>query len=219
MKYLIYKITNLINKKFYISAHATENENDDYFGSGVVITKAIKRYGKQNFIKEVLCECKDRELMFNEERKIVNQELINNTDCYNLCIGGFGSRGHKMTDGGKESIRKSRLGKKLSEDIKRKMSLSHIGIVSVKKHSDESRLKMSQSLKGREFSNETILKFKQRKPSEESRLKMRLSHLGKKHTQEEKDKISIGNIGKIRTFEQNFNNSIAQKRRNIVRGL
>ena len=38
MKYVIYKITNNINGRYYIGRHATKNINDDYMGSG----KAIK---------------------------------------------------------------------------------------------------------------------------------------------------------------------------------
>ena len=42
--YYIYLITNKINGKQYIGQHYGELE-DSYFGSGVLITKAIEKYG------------------------------------------------------------------------------------------------------------------------------------------------------------------------------
>ena len=49
--YTLYKITNLINQKFYIGVHATNNPNDSYMGSGVAITRAIAKHGRENFKK------------------------------------------------------------------------------------------------------------------------------------------------------------------------
>ena len=39
--YLIYKITNLVNDKFYIGKHITDNIEDNYFGSGINVKRAI----------------------------------------------------------------------------------------------------------------------------------------------------------------------------------
>lgn len=54
MKYTIYKTTNIKNGKYYIGKHQTENENDSYLGSGIALKKAIKKFGKNSFIKEIL---------------------------------------------------------------------------------------------------------------------------------------------------------------------
>jgi hypothetical protein len=65
-----------------------------------------------------------------------------------------------------------------------------------KKHSKESRLKMSKKQKGKHNSIETEFKkgqpsaFKGRKHSEESNGKNRKSHLGKNNTKEHNNKIS-----------------------------
>ncbi len=52
---IIYKTTNLINGKFYVGKDASNNPN--YYGSGLLLAKAIKKYGKENFKKEILEEC------------------------------------------------------------------------------------------------------------------------------------------------------------------
>lgn len=91
MKYfLIYKITNLTNDKVYIGKHETEDKNDDYFGSGKLIRKAIDKYGINNFKKEILFECQSKEEMDQKEKEIVNERFVKSKNTYNLKIGGDG---------------------------------------------------------------------------------------------------------------------------------
>ena len=54
MERFIYKTTNLLNGKIYIGQHATENLNDGYLGSGVILQKAFDIYGRENFTREIL---------------------------------------------------------------------------------------------------------------------------------------------------------------------
>lgn len=54
--YLIYQITNNINGKIYIGKHETFKIDDNYFGSGIKIQAAIKKYGLENFTKTILFE-------------------------------------------------------------------------------------------------------------------------------------------------------------------
>ena len=46
---IIYKTTNLVNKKIYIGQDS--KNNPEYLGSGAIVKKAIKKYGKENFKK------------------------------------------------------------------------------------------------------------------------------------------------------------------------
>ena len=70
--YLIYKITNNLNGKIYIGKHKTENIDDGYMGSGTVIIRAIKKYGVENFTKEILFDVYGEDLMNFLEEAIVN---------------------------------------------------------------------------------------------------------------------------------------------------
>lgn len=90
MKYTVYKITNNVNGKIYIGKHQTNNLNDGYMGSGKLITRAIKKYGKEKFTKEILYVFNTQEEMNDKEKELV--EVSENT--YNLCPGGQGGFGY-----------------------------------------------------------------------------------------------------------------------------
>lgn len=131
--FYIYRTTNLINGKTYIGQH--KRKPGKYFGSGLLLKNAIKKYGKENFKVEILYdniqlkETADSVEMFAiaKEKKIGKAE-------YNIAKGG---QGGKLIDdeGEKKRIEKSlktkkeraalglykgqNLGRKLSEEQKR----------------------------------------------------------------------------------------------------
>ena len=84
-----YKITNLINDKFYYGIHSTNNLDDKYMGSGSAIRKAISKYGADNFKKEIIKYFDTFQEACDYEKEIVNKELLKNPDCYNLVEGGY----------------------------------------------------------------------------------------------------------------------------------
>ena len=88
--YLIYQITNLVNNKIYIGKHITTKIEDEYFGSGKLIRKAINKYGLENFVKTILFELQNEEEMNLLEKCVVTQEFCNREDTYNINVGGDG---------------------------------------------------------------------------------------------------------------------------------
>ena len=97
--YTIYKITNLINNKIYIGKHQTKKLNDRYMGGGICINEAYKKYGKENFKKEILFVFDTYEEMNNKEIEIVNDGFIKRKDVYNISIGGDGGAKFKEENG------------------------------------------------------------------------------------------------------------------------
>ena len=89
-----YKITNNINGHFYYGVHNTNNLDDGYMGSGKRLHYAYNKYGIENFTKEILKFFESTKEAFEYESKIVNEELINNPNCYNIKLGGY-----SFTDG------------------------------------------------------------------------------------------------------------------------
>ena len=115
----IYKIENLINGNFYIGIHRTNNLNDDYFGSGTILKRAIKKHGIGNFKKEILEFFNSYEDALKKEREIVTVDFLKNKKCYNVKEGGYGNC--RMSDHIKEKISKNM--KKIweSDDYKKLM--------------------------------------------------------------------------------------------------
>jgi group I intron endonuclease len=88
--YTIYRTTNKINGKFYIGKHQTKNLNDGYMGSGKLLKRAIKKYGVDNFTKEILFIFDNEEDMNSKEKELV----VLGESSYNLCEGGNGGFGY-----------------------------------------------------------------------------------------------------------------------------
>jgi len=83
----IYKITNLINHKVYIGKDATCDKN--YYGSGVFIKSAIKKYGKKNFMKEIIDRCDSYEELSVKEKYWISF-YREREELYNIADGGDG---------------------------------------------------------------------------------------------------------------------------------
>lgn len=84
----IYITTNIVNNKKYIG-QKKGNFNPNYKGSGVVFKSALKKYGKENFIVELI-ENVYSEIQINDREKfwIKQHNAVLDKNYYNLGIGG-----------------------------------------------------------------------------------------------------------------------------------
>jgi group I intron endonuclease len=133
----VYVTTNIVNGKQYIGDHSTDNiKKDNYLGSGrPIFIKALKKYGRTNFKKEILEFFPTKQEAFNAQEKYIKQFNTLNPNGYNISpIGGLGNSGC------------------FSEEMKLKHSILLSGEnngMFGKNHSDESKQKMKLNMKGR----------------------------------------------------------------------
>ena len=85
----VYKTTNLVNNKIYIGVHGTNKINDGYLGSGKIFLKALKKYKKDNFKKDILKFFVNIESALEYEKVLVTEEFVNDDNNYNLQTGGL----------------------------------------------------------------------------------------------------------------------------------
>lgn len=98
----LYKITNKVNQKTYIGVHKTSNPNDSYMGSGIAIKNAIQKYGRENFVKEILFITENKELVFAKEKELTVD--FYKADNYNMKLGGVGGFTKDNAIKGREAI-------------------------------------------------------------------------------------------------------------------
>lgn len=83
-----YKITNTLNGHFYYGIHSTDNLDDGYMGSGTRLKATYKKYGMENFEKEILKFFNTRKEASDYEAEMVTETLIKDDNCYNIKKGG-----------------------------------------------------------------------------------------------------------------------------------
>ena len=163
MFWCIYRITNLINGKTYIGQHKYKELNDSYMGSGVLIKKAIKKHGVENFKKEILySRIQYKETADDMERFAIKKERAIGKAEYNLADGGEGLSGYKYSEEYKRKISERtkgennpNYGKHHSKETRKKISEARKKYVGEnhpmygKHHTEETRKKISEAEKGR----------------------------------------------------------------------
>lgn len=91
----IYMTTNQVNGKKYIGQSSYSKRNwRTYLGSGKVLKAALKKYGKQNFTREIIMNCFTKEdTDFMERHFIEFHDAMVSTEFYNISPGGKASLG------------------------------------------------------------------------------------------------------------------------------
>ena len=128
MYYTIYQTTNLLNGKKYIGKHITSDLHDSYLGSGMLLVKSIKKYGKENFKKEILFIFDNENDMNEKEKEILTESILADLNYYNIAAGGQGGAivlipGHLLYESTKKRLSDSQ--KNRSEDMSRITKENH----------------------------------------------------------------------------------------------
>jgi group I intron endonuclease len=195
--YYIYEIINLVNGKTYIGQHITQDLEDGYIGSGKALKSAIKKYGRSSFKKEILAFANGPVSLNFMERCLVPLWWAELPTNYNMMEGGH--NGARMSAEARKKISLGRKGKKfgpmpeaqrlaMSQRLKGKQPDHLAKLVKEnhprigKKHSEETKAKMSASRFGRkmpprseEYRRKLSERMKNRIVSEETKKKISLA--------------------------------------------
>jgi hypothetical protein len=189
----VYQITNLVNGKIYIGKHQTNDLNDQYFGSGKLINRAIEKYSLDAFSKDILFVFDNEQEMNTKEKEIVTEEFCKLSTNYNLCPGGQGGFGYlnsefwsvekravhnkKISPFGKPNWNKSGSKKGGKSIFDSKIGIFAPGVVNGflgKTHSKEVKTKISENAK------KVLAKYGNPSSREEVKKKMSSSMTGRK---------------------------------------
>ena len=220
---IIYKTTNLINGKIYIGKD--KYNNDNYLGSGKILKQAIAKYGRHNFVKEVIEECEDKKTWLKREVYWIGY-FNSIKEGYNIALGGNGGdtisnnpqkkeiyeRKRKTENNKPTDVKEARL-KKMSESMKTKwneMRLNNPNFIL------ERNKKISESQKGVPKPIEQINKQKETKRINGTSKGEKNSMFGKHHTGKTKKILSELKLGSKRSDESIKKQKESIKNREII---
>jgi len=107
----IYITTCIVNNKKYLGQRKYSHGWKSYLGSGVAFENAVKKYGKENFKREIICEADTAEELNRLEYELsVKYDVVNSDDWYNLCYGGYSTNGYKFSDDVKKIMSEKKKG-------------------------------------------------------------------------------------------------------------
>ena len=138
----IYEITNTENGKTYIGQHILYKNGKlgkvDYFGSGVYLNRAVKKYGKKAFNIKVLEWTNDLNTLTDLEYKYITEAKAIGKAEYNVATSPFNASSHNYQNATPSNS------KTMIEYYK-----THDAAMKGKKHSIETRIKMSEAARNK----------------------------------------------------------------------
>lgn len=194
----IYLTANIINGRKYIGQRKFSHGWKGYLGSGIILTQAIKKYGRENFNRTIMAIAYSKEELNKLEIVFINSHnAVESDNYYNITHGGDSPMsGRKMSEEHKEKISNSEKGKEVSKETREKISISSKG----KTHSEETKEKIRITSEGRLHSEETKEKLRNMNKGELNPM------FGKSPSEETRKKISDSNkgktLGRVRTKEE-----------------
>jgi group I intron endonuclease len=147
----VYLITNIINGKKYVGSSRKSQIDENYYGSGKAIKDALKKYGKNNFIRDILWQGEgDARDVESQWLKYFNAK--NNPLFYNMTNDARGNGLHKEST--KRTVSEKLTGRKFSQEICNKISIAKTGKPNPKKGKlDGPKPGVSKAHKGRTSPN------------------------------------------------------------------
>lgn len=117
----IYKVTNILDGKFYVGVHRGDPD-DGYLGSGLHIKRAVKRDGAHNFKRQVLMVCENDEETYDIEHVLVDETFTKRRDTYNLKVGGKGGWDAAVKFGQDNVMRRPDVARRVSDAVRSSMT-------------------------------------------------------------------------------------------------
>ena len=93
MYYIVYKTSCNVNGKIYIGIHKQDIDPyifDGYLGSGLLLSRAVEKYGIDKFTRETLFVYNTLNESRDKERELVTVDFCKRNDTYNISVGGTG---------------------------------------------------------------------------------------------------------------------------------
>lgn len=185
-----YRIRNIFTSKEYYGIHTTKKLDDGYSGSGVLLKKAIRKYGISGFIIQPLKFFKTRIECSEYEKDFISKDFLSSNKNILYNVAGGGENGHFIPDIVRKKISFSERGKTVSDETKNKISASLRGRKVWNKGLFGTENKMT-GLKRSELTKQNISNgLKEFYKTHDGQM------FGKHHSKETREKISNSNKGK-----------------------